>query len=402
MKTFGQFIIEARQTLASQQARQMGLRPNDHGDYYDAQGNLVAKTIKGKLEVFKGRKASPQQKEPQTTPQSQQQAQTQKTPQEIPQDQSVGNEEVKGIVITVGRFNPPARTHEQMLKYGYARAKENNYEYRIYPSRVQDKGTNPLNPSLKVQYMQAMFPDYADYMLDSEDMRTIFDILGSLYNDGFKDIRIVVGADRVGEFQSLAHQSNGQNYQFDNIEVLPSPGKDPDSDTAGAGSAAALRIAAAEGNYEAFASNLPPRMKNQDKQSLFVSVTKAMNIKENYQLYKVAPELDRESVRRNYKEKDLYSVGTLIENINTGLQGRVIRKGTNYLICLTNEGVMFKSWITSVHLPEDVYEVGTDKYREKLQRITPLHPVGSYSGVKIKETVPKNINTLKKQLLSKR
>lgn len=402
MKTFSQFIIEARQTLASQQARQMGLQPNDHGDYYDSQGNLVAKTIKGKLQVFKGRRKSSAEQQPQATAQPEQQNVQQNVQQDVAPEQQASQEQPKGVVITVGRFNPPSRNHENMLKYGFSRAKENNYEYRIYPSRVQDKGTNPLNPSLKVQYMQAMYPEYADYILDSEEMRTIFDILGSLYNDGFTDVRVVVGSERLGEFQSLVHQNNGQGYQFENIEVLSSPGKDPDSDTAGAGSSAALRIAASQGNFEAFSSSLPARMKNEDKESLFTSVSKSMNVKENYQLWKIAPDLDKESVRRNYKENDLYSVGSLVENINTGLRGRVIRKGTNYLICLTNEGVMFKNWITSVHLPEDVYEVGTDKYREKLQRITPLQPVGSYTGVKISETIPKNINTLKRSLKVKR
>jgi len=302
----------------------------------------------------------------------------------------------------VGRFNPPGRAHENMLKYGYARANENNFEYRIYPSRVQDRGTNPLNPTLKVEYMQMMYPDYSDYILDSEDMKTIFDILGSLHNDGFVDVRIVVGADRVGEFQSLAHQNNGQGYEFNNIEVIPCPGKDPDSDTAGAGSSAALRVAAAEENFEAFASSLPSRMKGADKESLFSSVMKSMKLGEDYEMWKIAPDLDKEGVRRNYKEHNLYSVGTLIENINTGLRGRVIRKGTNHLICLTDEGVMFKSWISAVHLPEDVYEVGTDKYREKLQRMTPLQPVKSFTGIRISETVPKNINKLKRDLAVKK
>jgi len=398
MKTFSQFISEARQTLASQQAKQMGLQSDNHGDYYDSQGNLVAKTVGGRLQIFKGKNQVASKPE---SPPSQAPSDTginQGNPKNDPVDQQMRQAQPKGVVISLGRFNPPARAHENMLRYGYTKSTENNYEYRIYPSRVQDKGTNPLSPALKVQFMQIMFPEYADYILDSEDMRTIFDILSSLYGDGYTDVRIVVGADRLGEFQGLVHQSNEQNYQFDNIEVIPTPGKDPDSDTAGAGSSAALRVAASEGNYEAFISNLPPKMKTEDKQNLFLSVTKSMKLKEGYNAWEITPELYKENVRRNYKDNDLYPVGTLIENINTGIRGRVIRKGTNYLICLTNEGIMFKSWITSVHLPEDVYEVGTDKYREKLQRTTPLQPVKSFSDVKIGITVPKNINTLKSKL----
>lgn len=398
MKTFSQFIFEARTTLASQQAAQMGLKSNEHGDYYDSQGKLVAKTIGGKLQVFKGRKKSQeptQSSTPQVTPPTQIQPEVQQD-----KDQSTTNqqEQLKGVVITLGRFNPPARNHENMIKAGSSMATQNNYEYRIYPSRVQDAGTNPLNPSLKVKFMQMMYPKYADYILDSEDMKTIFDILASLYADGFRDVRIIVGAERLGEFQGLVHQNQGQGYEFDNIEVVPAPGKDPDSDTSGSGSSAALRIAASENNFEAFSSNLPKGMKSETKEQLFASVLKSMQISENYQLWKIAPDLDKENLRKNYKEGNLYPVGSLVENINTGLRGRVIRRGTNHLICLTNEGFMFKNWISSIHIPEEVYEVGTDKYREKLQKITPLHPVSSYTGIRIKETVPKNINILRQRL----
>lgn len=398
MKSFKQFIFEARETLASQQARQMGLTPDGHGDYYDRQGKLVAKTVGGKLQIFKGRQSKADEQPTQKTTDSQDQQQTQGVSQQDSQSQSADQEQGKGIVITVGRFNPPARNHEQLIKYGLARATESGFDYRVYPSRVQDNGTNPLNPSLKVQFMQMMYPEYADYILDSEEMKTIFDILTSIYGDGYTDVKVVVGAERLGEFQSLAHRNQGQGYEFNNIEVMAASIRDPDSDTAGAGSSAALRTAAAENNYEAFASNLPTKMKNADKEELFNSVLKSMKLGESYEMWKIAPDLDKEGLRINYKEHNLYPVGSLIENLNTGLRGRVLRRGTNYLICVTNEGTMFKSWISAVHIPEDVYEVGTDKYRKKLQEITPGHPVGSYTGIKIKETVPKNINKIRRNL----
>jgi hypothetical protein len=398
MKSFRQFIIEARETIASQQARQMGLKSNAHGDYYDNQGKLVAKTVGGKLQVFKGRQpgAKDQASEKQAAPQ--QKAPQKAATQQQPQAQQQPQEQGKGVVVTLGRFNPPAKNHEQLIKYGLARATESGFDYRVYPSRVQDKGTNPLNATLKIQYMQMMFPDYADYIIDSDEMKTIFDILTSLYNDGYSDVKIIVGSERLGEFQSLAHRNQGQGYEFANIEVLAASVRDPDSDTAGSGSSAALRTAAAEGNYEAFASNLPPRMKRADKEQFYSSILKSMKLGESYELWRIAPDLDKETLRMNYKEHNLYPVGSLVENLNTGLRGRVMRRGTNYLICVTNEGTMFKSWISAVHLPEDVYEVGTDKYRDKLQKITPGHPVGSYTGIPIKETVPKNLNRLRKEI----
>lgn len=396
MKTFRQFIFEARETQASQMAKQRGLRGNGHGDWYDATGKLVAKTVGGKLKVFSGREG----KGPKETQATQQQTQ-EPVDNNNQQPERDTKEGAKGIVVVFGRFNPPGKSHEQMLKFGYSRAKENDYEFRIYPSRIQDAGTNPLNPSLKVQFMQMMYPDYADYILDSEEAKTIFDVLQSLYNDGYEDVRIVVGTERLGEFQSLAHKGEGQGYEFQNIEVLAAPGKDPDSDTSGVGSSAALRTAAIEGNYQAFASSLPGRMKRQDREALFDSVVKSMSRgkNEDLEMWKIAPELDMETLRMNYRKNNLYPLGSLVENLNTGLVGEVKRRGTNYLICVTEDGLMFKSWLQNVRsFNEDVYEIGTDKYRKFLQRLTPGQPVQAYTSTRIKETIPKSLNTIRRKL----
>lgn len=396
MKSFRQFISEALETVASSQAKQMGLQGNGHGDWYDVQGNLVAKTIKGKLKVFSGRGG----KGPRTSPKPEEKSISNNDQVNISkevQDQEVGNQEKsKGIVVVLGRFNPPAKNHEQMLKYGMSRASENGYEYRIYPSRVQDGGTNPLNPTLKIQYMNIMYPEFADYIIDSEDMQSLFDVLQSLYGDGYNDVKVVVGSERVGEFQSLAHRNQGQAYEFENIEVLSSPGKDPDSDTSGVGSSSALKLAAMNGDFSQFSASLPKNMKRKDQEDFFNSVVKSIKITESIELWKVIPELDMNGLRINYKKNNLYPLGSVIENLNTGIRGRVIRRGTNHLICVTESGFMFKSWLQNVR--EAVYEVGTDKYREHYQQKTPGEKVRSFTGIHIKETNPKKLNINRKKI----
>ena len=54
MKNFKQFVTEAVETSASAQAKRMGLTGDGHGDWYDKQGKLVAKTVGGKLKIFGG------------------------------------------------------------------------------------------------------------------------------------------------------------------------------------------------------------------------------------------------------------------------------------------------------------------------------------------------------------
>ena len=46
MKSFANFFQEAVETLASTEAKNLGLTGNGHGDWYDQQGNFVAKTVK--------------------------------------------------------------------------------------------------------------------------------------------------------------------------------------------------------------------------------------------------------------------------------------------------------------------------------------------------------------------
>jgi len=72
-----------------------------------------------------------------------------------------------------------------------------------------------------------------------------------------------------------------------------------------------------------------------------------MNVKECYK-WQIAPDLDWKNLRENYVFGDLFNVGTIVENCNTGLRGEIIRSGTNHLICVTENGIMFKSWIKDV------------------------------------------------------
>jgi hypothetical protein len=106
-----------------------------------------------------------------------------------------------------------------------------------------------------------------------------------------------------------------------------------------------------------------------------------MNISENTEVWQIAPKLDEEGMRDAYLVDHIYEVGNLVENMNTGLRGEVIRRGTNYVICVTEDGVMFKSWLKD--LVENPHEIGTDEYREYVQSLTPGQEVTSYTGVKI-------------------
>ena len=39
----------------------------------------------------------------------------------------------------------------------------------------------------------------------------------------------------------------------------------------------------------------------------------------------------------------------MVESLSNGLVGKVHRRGANHLICITENGIMFKSFIDDVH-----------------------------------------------------
>jgi hypothetical protein len=103
-------------------------------------------------------------------------------------------------------------------------------------------------------------------------------------------------------------------------------------------------------------------------------------------VWEIAPKLDEYNLRESYRRGDLFPIGALVENLNTGEIGRVTRRGTNHVICMTPEGTMFKSWLRDL---AEAYEIGTDDYREYVQAMSAGQPVRKFGEPKkrIKPTI---------------
>ena len=118
--------------------------------------------------------------------------------------------EAKGesVVFTFGRFNPPTVGHEKLIKKVISVSKGNNY--RIYVSQSSDPDRNPLQYKEKVQIMRKMFPKYGRNIILNKKIINVFNILVDLYDQGFREVTMVVGSDRVPEFKKLMGQYNGK------------------------------------------------------------------------------------------------------------------------------------------------------------------------------------------------
>ena len=183
------------------------------------------------------------------------------------------------------------------------------------------------------------------------------------------------------EFERLANQYNGQIYSFDEINVIPAGPRDPDADGVTGMSASKLRKAAVDDNFQLFRTGVPKRMKDKDSQAMFFAVQRVMlgekQPKEVAEVWEYAPRLDFQGLREQYYQEKIFNVGDIVENLNTGLVGEVTRRGPNYLICVTENNIMFKSWIKDLTewtgvsgVPADQRLVGTDSYREYVMRMS--------------------------------
>ena len=408
MKSFLQFITE---TTATQQATRLGLQGDGHGGWYDrTTGEFVAKTEKGRLKFYNKRQSvggkDPKQSEKeknlsspntQAPPEGQQQVdQQQASPEQEAQTKETQSPDLEAgpppvpktkgtLTLAFGRFNPPHAGHQQLMDIAAQSAEAEESDYIIVPSRSQDAKKNPLDADTKVKVMRTMFPQHSERIVNDGANRTIFDVLKKAHNDGYTNVRIVAGQDRVKEFDKLSQNYNGQLYQFDNMEVISSGDRDPDSEGVEGLSSSRMRLAAAEGDFKTFRSGLPEGIPRKDAMALFDTVRMGMNVQEMeecWNIWEIAPKDDPENLREAYIKKEIFDIGTKVEDVTTGLTGRIIRRGTNHLICVTEDNIMFKSWIKDVSeavvngttksgVPADQRLVATDSHFRYVQSLVP-------------------------------
>ena len=405
MKTFLQFISE---NTATQQATRLGLEGDGHGGWYK-DGEFVAKTEKGRLKFYNKRQKvggkDPEQSEKeknlsspntQAPPEEEQQQQQQQAAPEQEAQQEVESPDLaagpppvpktKGtLTLAFGRFNPPHAGHQQLMDIAAQSAEAEESDYIIVPSRSQDPKKNPLDADTKVSVMRQMFPQHSERIINDGANRTIFDVLKKAHNDGYANVRIVAGQDRVKEFDKLSQNYNGQLYQFDAMEVISSGDRDPDAEGMEGLSSSRMRLAAAEGDFKTFRAGLPEGIPRKSAMELFDTVRQTMNVKEMkefWNIWEIAPKYDLENLRESYVAKKIFNIGDKVENLNTGMIGRIIRRGANHLICVAENNIMFKSWVKDLReaivnattpsgVPSDQRLVGTDAHRKYVETMVP-------------------------------
>jgi nicotinic acid mononucleotide adenylyltransferase len=160
------------------------------------------------------------------------------------------------VAVSFGRLNPPTIGHLKLME---TLKRANPSDFRLYLSHTQDPKKNPLDYNTKLKFAREVLAPYGGHVIES-NAKTILDVLAELYKEGVKHIIVVVGSDRVSEFETLVKKYNGTDhnlYKFDSIIVKSAGDRDPDSDDVSGMSASKMRAAVLDDDVDAFATGMP-------------------------------------------------------------------------------------------------------------------------------------------------
>jgi hypothetical protein len=187
----------------------------------------------------------------------------------------------KGVTFTFGRFNPPTVGHMKLA--AKMKSVSRGHDVQIFTSHTTDKKKNPLTNKQIRQFMNPMLPSGID--VQRTDAKTVFDVVTNLHDQGYEHIQMVVGSDRIKEFNNLLNKYNGVKarhgyYKFKTIKVISAGERDPDSKGIDGMSASKMRQLVSVGDEKTFVDSLPRGYKL--GKQLYKAVQKGMGIREDF------------------------------------------------------------------------------------------------------------------------
>ena len=265
-------------------------------------------------------------------------------------------EETKIVYFTFGRMNPPTIGHEKLLTNIATKAGSN--PYRIFLSPTQDNKKNPLQYKDKIKFVRKMFPKYARSVVMNPKIRTPLEAAVSLYNEGYRSIAVVVGSDRVREFEVLLSKYNGAKarhgfYNFESIKVISAGARDPDAEGVEGMSASKMRAAASSGDFTSFSQGTPTSASNAETKALYNAIRKGMGLKEENKFRNHIDLIPVSETREQYVKGNLVDIGDDVVIKEDSSIATISFLGSNYVIVEQN-GVKFRKWLTDIEVLDTI------------------------------------------------
>ena len=284
-------------------------------------------------------------------------------------------EEESTVYFTFGRMNPPTTGHEKLMNELAKKSGKN--PYKIFLSQSEDKKKNPLAYQEKIKMVRKFFPKHARQVILDKKIKSVFDVATRLFNEGYKNLTMVVGSDRVMEFNTLLNKYNGVKsrhglYNFSRINAVSAGERDPDADDVSGMSASKMRKVASEGNFAQFTQGLPKSVSNAEAKKAYNQVRKGMGLKEVKQYHNTLNLTPVSEKREEYVKGNLFGVGDSVTIVGSDQLARVTSLGSNYVI-IEQDGKHYRKWLDSVELVEKERkkEVAQDKDVKKAKGSQP-------------------------------
>ena len=270
------------------------------------------------------------------------------------EDQNEPKKVADDKVSVFGRHNPPHLGHgltlDRASNIAGSIGDKSPADQSFYTSRSQDPKKNPLPFEMKLQYLRKMFPQHQDKWDDDGNVKTVLNAATKAHQEGYKNFHFVGGQDRKQQMEDLLRKYNGNLYNFNNIYSHSAGDRDEKSDDPIQKlSASKMRRHAMNNDFDGFSEGLSfnKNYTMDDAKRMFSTIQEFMKQGKNEE-WEVDSRKYKLVLEKMYRDGWYYEVNDWVEHLPTGLVGRVHRCGSNHLICVTEDNVMFKSFIHDV------------------------------------------------------
>ena len=219
----------------------------------------------------------------------------------------------KTAVVAWGRMNPPTIGHQKVIDVVKQNAQRYMGDPILFLSKSQKPKTDPLSFAEKLHFASEMFNIKVDR---NTSVKTIIQMFQQLQGQGYANVILVAGSDRVQQYQDLIDKYNNKPdksgeipFKFANAKVISSGERDPDAEGVAGMSASKLRQFAADDDFESFKQGVTGN-ETLAKQ-MFARVRKGMGIEEMFNFATRTPK--RNTVKRRPPEPEELSVADKIK-----------------------------------------------------------------------------------------
>jgi hypothetical protein len=130
-------------------------------------------------------------------------------------------------VFSFARMNPPTIGHQKLIDRILSEASAMNCPYYIMVSQTVDSVKNPLPYNIKMEFIKKLFPS-VNFMEsvtiekngEHKTVKTPFEMLEYLCQNGIKNVVMVVGEDRVESFENMIKPYIGKEFDLNSFKVI--------------------------------------------------------------------------------------------------------------------------------------------------------------------------------------